>query len=79
MTVCSEIAPVSIAVVQGSILGPLLLITYMKVANLSALSPAFSSCIIYTHFVEIQRYLEIPPIDFCATSRYRRQSGPKCT
>ena len=45
-----------------------------KVANLSALSPAFSSCKMYTLFVEIQRYLEIPRIDFCETSHSRRQA-----
>ena len=45
-----------------------------KVANLSALRPAFSSCMIYTLFVENQRYLEIPLIDFCKTSLKRRQS-----
>ena len=28
----------------------------------------------YTLFVEIQRYLEIPGIDFCETSHSRRQA-----
>ena len=38
-----------------------------KEANLSVLSPDFSSCIIYALFVEIPRYLEVPVIDFCET------------
>ena len=37
-------------------------------------SPAFRSCIIYTLFVEIQRHLEIPHVDFCETSVNRRQA-----
>ena len=47
-----------------------------KRANLSGLSPAFSSCIIYTLLVEIQRNFEIPLVDFCETSHNRRR-GPK--
>ena len=43
-------------------------------ANLSALSPDFSSCIIYTLFVEIARYLEIPHLDICETAHNRRQA-----
>ena len=35
-----------------------------KVANLSVLSPVFCACITYTLFIEIPRYLEIPPRDF---------------
>ena len=34
----------------------------LSIQNLSALSPAVRSCIIYTLFVEIPSYLEIPPI-----------------
>ena len=45
-----------------------------NVANLSALSPAFSSCISYTLFVEIQRYLEFLFIDFCETLHNGRQA-----
>ena len=45
-----------------------------KGANLSALSPVFSSCIIYTLFGEISRYLQIPLTDFCDTSHSRRQA-----
>ena len=45
-----------------------------KVAHLSALSPVFSSCIIYALFVEIPRYLEIPLTDSCETSHNRRQA-----
>ena len=43
----------------------------------SVLGPAFSSCMIYTPFVEIPRYLEIPLVDLCETShkqKTRRQS-----
>ena len=51
-----------------------LFVNIQNVANLSALSPVFSSCIIFAHFGEIPRYLEIPPIDFCETSHNRRQA-----
>ena len=40
----------------------------------SILSTAFSSSIIYTLFVEIPRYLEIPLTDFFGTSQNRRQA-----
>ena len=40
------------------------------VTNLSVLSPAFSSCIIYTLFVEISRYLKIPLTDFGRTDEH---------
>ena len=43
----------------------------------SVLGPAFSSCMIYTPFLEIPRYLEIPLVDLCETShkqKTRRQS-----
>ena len=49
-----------------------------KVAKLAASSSAFSSCIIYTLFVEIQRYLEIPLIDFCETVHNRGQAPKVC-
>ena len=45
-----------------------------KLAKLSAISPAVSSCMSYTLFVEIPRHLEIPPIDFYETSLNRRQA-----
>ena len=32
---------------------------------MSTLCPVFSACKIYNLFVEIPRYLEIPPVDFC--------------
>ena len=50
-----------------------------KVANVSTLSPAFSSCIIHTHFVEIQSYLEILLIDFCETLHVTEDKHPKFT
>ena len=52
-----------------------------KEANLSALSPIFSSCIIYTnvHFLQKMNfkvhYLEIPLLDFCETLHNRRQAS----
>ena len=39
-----------------------------RTRNLTVLSPVFSSCIIYTLFIEIPRYLEIPLIDFFENS-----------
>ena len=45
--------------------------------NLSALNPALNPALfmhIYILFVEIQRYLEIPLIDFCETSHIKRQA-----
>ena len=49
-------------------------VSIQKVANLFVSSPAFRSCVIYTLFEEIARYLEIPLIDFCETSHNRRQA-----
>ena len=46
------------------------------IAALICLPPLFSSCISYALFVEIPRYLEIPPIDFCETL-YDRTHAPK--
>ena len=44
-----------------------------KSSKLSALSPVFSACIIYTVFIEIPRYnLKIPRTDFCETLHSRR-------
>ena len=41
-------------------------VEYLKVIY-ERIKPAFSSCITYTLFVEIPRYLKIPLIDFCET------------
>ena len=47
---------------------------HLKSSKFVWVSPVFSSCKMYTLFVEIQRYLEIPRIHFCETSHSKRQA-----